>query len=181
MKVYAMIADGTEEIECLCVVDVLRRAGIGVTLTSVCGKRVVSSHGIEISADAVIDDVDMSDADMIFIPGGMPGTLKLAQCDKLIASVKAALQCGKRVAAICAAPAHVLGANGLLRGKRAVCYPGHEGLMQGCVQCDERVVTDGLITTAKGMGCSLELGLEIVKLLAGEECAKTVSASVLAR
>lgn len=181
MKVYAMIADGTEETECLCVIDILRRAKIDATLVSVCGKRVVCSHGIEVTADAVIGDVDFCDADMIFLPGGMPGTLRLAECDKLVDAVKTALDGGRRVAAICAAPARVLGANGLLRGKRAVCYPGHEEFMQGCVPCDDRVVTDGLITTAKGMGCSLELGLELVKLLKGDDRAAEIASSVLAR
>ncbi len=178
-KVYAMIADGTEEVECLGVADVLRRAGVNTELVSVGGKTVTGSHGIVITADRTLDGTDLSVADMLFIPGGIPGTNVLAQCDKLIAAIGAALSDGKRVAAICAAPALVLGANGYLKGKKAVCFPGYEDKMLGAeVVRGARVVTDGNITTARGLGCALELGVELVRLIVGDKQADDIAAKI---
>ena len=122
-KVYAMIADGTEEVECLAVVDLLRRSKIDTVLVAAKEDReVVTSHGIRIQADAAVGEVDFSDADVIFLPGGMPGSVHLSQCEPLIQALKAQNQAGKRIAAICAAPAVVLGHHGLLRGKRGSSY-----------------------------------------------------------
>lgn len=173
-KVYAMIADGTEETECLSVVDVLRRAGIETELVSVGGPTVISSHGVRITADRTVEGTDLTAADMIFVPGGMPGTERLAACGKLVCAIGDLLKQGKRVAAVCAAPALVLGANGFLRGKQAVCFPSPEFekfMKDAEVIAGARVVTDGNITTARGLGCCLELGLELVKLLVDETAA----------
>lgn len=173
-----MIADGTEEVECLAVVDILRRAGVETELVSACGKTVVGSHGITITADRVADD--LGGADLLFVPGGKVGSEKLAACEPLVEAIGETLRRGARVAAICAAPALVLGAHGFLRDRRAVCYPGFEARMLGATVVAERVVTDGNITTARGMGCSIELGIELVRLLVGEETAKKIAASVIA-
>lgn len=178
-KVYAMIADGTEEVECLTVVDLLRRAGVSVVLTSVGGKQIVGSHKIVIQADATVDEVDLTDADLIFLPGGMPGSEHLAACEKLTDAIGKQLKSGKRVAAICAAPAVVLGAHGFLRGKSATCYPGFEGGCSGAaVAIGERVVTDGNITTSRGLGCAVDLGLELIGLLVGETAAQSVKNAI---
>lgn len=178
-KVYAMIADGTEEIECLAVVDLLRRAKINVVIVSVDGKTVFGSHGVGIVADAVAADVDLADSDLIFLPGGMPGSEHLAACKKLIDAIGAQLAAGKRIAAICAAPAVVLGANGFLRGRNAVCYPGFERGMTGAkVAAGARVVTDGNITTSRGPGCAIDLGLELIKLLAGGQVEQAVKSGI---
>lgn len=171
MKVYAMIANGTEEVECLAVVDVLRRAGISVALVSAEQTRdIVSSHNVKITADFTADEVELAEADALFVPGGMPGSNRLAACDKLITALKYMNSRGKLIAAICAAPAVVLGANGLLDNKRAVCFPGFEDRLSGAkLISGARVVTDGNIVTARGLGCAIELGLELVRLLAGED------------
>lgn len=160
-----MIADGTEETECLAVVDILRRAGIDTAVVSIDGITVTSSHGIKITVDEVISQTDFSDADLLFIPGGMPGSRRMGECKPLIAAIKNTLKRGGRVAAICAAPALVLGANGFLRGVKATCFPDFETQMTDCVYSTERVATDGSITTARGLGCAIELGLELVRLL----------------
>lgn len=171
-KVYAMIADGTEEVECLAVVDLLRRSNIETVLVAAKDSReVVTSHGIRIQADAAADEADFSDADVIFLPGGMPGSVHLSQCGSLIQALKAQDQAGKRIAAICAAPAVVLGHHGFLRGKRATCFPGFEEELNGAIVVDQGVVTDGNITTAKGLGVALDLGLELVRLLIDEKTA----------
>ena len=97
-KVYAMIADGTEEVECLAVVDLLRRSKIDTVLVAAKEDReVVTSHGIRIQADAAVGEVDFSDADVIFLPGGMPGSVHLSQCEPLIQALKAQNQAGKRL------------------------------------------------------------------------------------
>ena len=178
-KVYAMIADGTEEVECLAVVDLLRRARIDTELVSVGKKNIVSSHKVAITADKTVGEVDLTSADLIFLPGGMPGSEHLAECAPLISAIDKQLKSGKRVAAICAAPAVVLGANGLLRGKKAVCFPGFE---DGCIGAEimrgARVVTDGNITTSRGMGCAVDLGLELIALLVGKDTAKKIKDAI---
>ncbi|MDE6201272.1 MAG: DJ-1/PfpI family protein [Clostridiales bacterium] len=178
-KVYAMIADGTEEVECLAVVDLLRRAGIDTALVSVDGKQIVGSHKINVQADLIVGQVDLTAADLIFLPGGMPGSEHLAACASLMSAIDKQIKSGKRVAAICAAPAVVLGANGYLRGKKATCYPGFEGDCTGAtVDIAARVVTDGNITTARGLGCAVDLGLELIRLLVGDGVAQKVKSAI---
>ena len=178
-KVYAMIADGTEEVECLAVVDVLRRAGIDAPLVSVGKQQIKGSHGIIINADMTVDKIDFASCDMIFLPGGMPGATNLASCAPLMRGIEHALNNGKRVAAICASPAVVLGENGYLKGSKAICYPGFEnGLKSAVVMNGARVVTDGNITTARGLGCAVELGLEIIALLLGKAKAEQIKTAI---
>lgn len=178
-KVYAMIADGTEECELLNVVDILRRAGVDTEIVSVSGKTVTSSHGVVISADRTVGEVELADCDLLFIPGGMPGSKNLAECGKLVSAVSDMIKSGKRVVAICAAPALVLAEHGFLEGKRATCFPSFEDRMCGATVTGTRVETDGLITTARGLGCSIELGLEIVSLLCGAELSAQISKKIV--
>ena len=178
MKVYAFMADGTEETECLAVADVLVRGGVEVTLVSVSDKKeIVSSHGITVVCDAVIGDVDCSDADALFLPGGMPGTRNLAACGKLENMLEDAAKEGRRLAAICAAPS-VLGRLGLLIGRRATCFPGFEGELTGAAYTGEGVVTDGNVTTARGLGYALDLGLELLALLTTKDNAAHVKSAI---
>lgn len=175
----AFIANGTEEGELINVVDILRRADIDVVLVSVDGKTVESSHGVKLVADALIDEVDLSGVDLLFAPGGMPGSRRLGECAPLVELIKKALKANIRVSAVCAAPALVLGRNGFLNGRRGICFPGFEADMTGCeVESGARVVTDGLITTARGLGCAIDLGLELVGLLVGELKAREVKSKI---
>lgn len=168
-KVYALIADGSEEVECLAVVDVLRRTGIETVLVAAKDtKEVVSSHQIPIRADQIISDTDFSDGDVIFVPGGMPGSENLSACEPLIAALRQAAADGRRIAAICAAPSVVLGRHGFLKGKTATCHPGFEEGLIGAAHTKQGVVTDGNITTARGVGYAIDLGLELVRLLEGQ-------------
>lgn len=183
--VYVFLADGFEEIEALAPVDLLRRAGVEVETVSIkTGEKVVNgARGISVNANITIDEVDLTKASMLVLPGGMPGTLNLLACDKLMAMVDEYAKSGdnnKRVAAICAAPAKLLGARGLLEGKKAICYPGMESELLGATVTFEPAVTDGNITTSRGMGTAVEFGLELVKLLCGEEKAKQLRESVVA-
>lgn len=178
-KVYAMIADGTEEVECLAVVDILRRSGIETVLVSVNETaEVTSSHKVRLLADATVEETDFSDGDVIFVPGGMPGSEHLSSCKKLIDALRQAAEEGRRIAAICAAPAVVLGRHGFLEGRTATCFPGFEKELLGAVHTEQGVVTDGNITTARGLGYAVDLGLELVKLLEGEEKSEDIRSRI---
>ena len=177
-KVYACMAEGLEEVECLAAVDVMRRAGLEVTLVAMGETReVTGSHHITVTADARFDEVSLLDADCLFLPGGMPGTKHLAAHEGLCSALKQAAAEGKHLAAICAAPS-VFGGLGLLRGKKATCYPGFEEKLEGAVYTKQGVVTDGNITTARGLGYALDLGLELVRILINEEKAASIKAGI---
>ena len=125
-RVGIFFADGFEEIEGLTVVDILRRAGIDISMISINGKKkVTGAHGIALDTDEDIVQCDPDKLDMLVLPGGMPGTTNLAACEKLTEALKKADQEKRGIAAICAAPS-MLGDLGFLKGKKAVCYPGFE-------------------------------------------------------
>lgn len=169
-KVYAFVSDGMEEVECLAVCDVLIRAGVEVKLVSIMGrKEVTGSHGFWITADLLFEEIT-DDADVLFLPGGLPGTDHLRAHAGLGEMLKAHASSGKRLAAICAAPS-VLGELGLVKDHRVTCFPGFEDKMEGAVCTGLGVVTDRLISTGRGMGYSMDLGLELVRLLVNEKTA----------
>lgn len=177
--VYAFFADGMEEIEGLAVVDVLRRAGIETQMISITDKReVTGSHNITCYTDECIQNIDIDKADVLFLPGGMPGTLKLAACQPLMEAVQQFYDNGKRLAAICAAPS-ILGELGILQGKKATCYPGFEDKLKGAEYLTDKVVTDGTVTTGRGMGAAIELGLELVRILKGETAAEELKEKII--
>lgn len=172
------LADGFEEVEALCPLDILRRAGVEVTTVGVGRDVIRGAHGITVFAD--IPDTMYRDAnpEMIILPGGMPGAKNLDECRTVDAALRAAHRKGAFVAAICAAP-FVLGKRGMLEGKRAVCYPGFEDELVGAVVDGERtVVRDGRVITAKGMGAAFEFGLELVRALRDDETAEKIRNSV---
>lgn len=177
-KVYAYLAEGLEEVECLAVVDVLRRSGVDVTMVSITGaKEITGSHGIKFMADALFEEANSDAADVLFLPGGMPGTNHLKAHEGLKAAIEKANKQGRRVAAICAAPS-VLGSMGLLKGRTATCYPGFEDQLTGVSYTSQGVVTDGNITTSRGLGYALDLGLELIRLLQGPQQAQKIAASI---
>lgn len=176
MKVTTFLTEGFETVEALAVVDILRRAKITVDMVSITGKRrVTSAQLITVEADTLFEEATFDDSDVLFLPGG-PGHQSYLEHAELLELIKKHCVEGKRVAAICAAPS-ILGKLGLLEGKKAVCFPGFEKDLKGAKVLVDRVVTDGNITTSKGMGTSLDLGLELVRLLAGQECAMSLSDS----
>ena len=164
-KVYIFLADGFEEIEALTVVDVLRRANIEISMVSVTGSELVTgAHGITTLADLKFEDTDYRDADMLVLPGGMPGTENLSKHDGLSRLLKEFHGKGKDLAAICAAP-KILGTKGFLTGKNATCYPGNEESLLGARYQDADVVADGNIVTSRGMGTAIDFSLALVKKL----------------
>lgn len=178
-RVYAFLADGFETVEALAVVDVLRRANVAVDTVSIMGRYDVNSaQNVTVKADKLIEEIDFAAGTMIFLPGGLPGTTNLAGCEVLEKNIIAYDDAGKRIAAICAAPS-ILGDLGLLKGRAATCYPGFEARLTGAT-AGGRVVTDGNITTGVGMGAAVEFGLELVRLLKGEDVSKRVHDAIIA-
>lgn len=177
-RVYIFLAEGFEEIEGLTVVDLLRRAEIEAVMVSITRNiQVTGSHRIAVTADALFEEIEYSDADLLVLPGGMPGTLHLQEHKGLERLLKKAVSDGTKVAAICAAP-RVLGIQGLLQGKDATCYPGSEEFLTGARIIDSEVVCDGNITTSKGMGTAIDFSLSLIKTLKGGEEAARIAQSI---
>ncbi len=177
--IYFFLAEGFEEIEALCPIDLLRRAGLEVTTVGVGGKEICGSHKIKVEADILDTEYNDKAPELIFLPGGMPGTLNLKASDTVMRAIKDAVACDAYIAAICAAPM-ILGELGLLRDKEAICYPGFEDELKGAKISDKRVVRDGKILTAKGMGAALDFGLMIVELFRGKQKADDLRHAVIA-
>lgn len=166
---YIFLADGFEEIEALAPLDILRRACMPVQTVSIMGNRTVTgAHGARIEADLMLGDEDMSAAEWLILPGGMPGATNLAACEPLNDLLKAQNERGGKIAAICASPAVVLAPLGILNGLDATCYPGmatDSSLINW--KEDEPVVSTNTVITAHGPGASLLFGLTIAAVSTG--------------
>ncbi len=178
-KVLIFMAEGHEEIEALTVVDLLRRAGIEIEMVSITGnKKVPGAHGITTYCDKLIENTDFESADMLVLPGGMPGTLNLELCEPLMDQVHGFNTSKKGLAAICAAPT-VLGKAGILNGKKATCYPGMEKDLVGAEFSTDPVCHDGHIITSRGLGTAIPFALEIIKTFTDEATAEQIAKSVV--
>lgn len=178
---FLFLAAGFEEIEALTAVDVLRRAGMPVKTVSITSAlQVTGAHGITVTADVLFDNTLFRDPAWLLLPGGMPGATNLHDFAPLEGLLKrqAASRSG-RIAAICAAPAVVLGQEGLLKGKKATCYPGFEHLLKGAEHLDLPVVVDGKFVTANGPASAMHWALSIVELEKGRAAAEEVGAGML--
>mgnify|MGYP002869885193 CR=1 FL=1 len=165
-KVYVFLANGFEDVEALIPVDVLRRGGVDVVTVSASGEQIVeSAHGVSIQADILFEEGDFSDADLLMLPGGMPGASNLYEHEGVCAAVKSQFAAGKKVAAICAAPAVVLAQLGILDGKRATCYPGFEQMLTKGEYTGDLVNVDGLVTTAEGPAAAFPYAYELLTQL----------------
>lgn len=178
-KVSIFLAPGFEEVEALTPIDLLRRAGAQVTIVSIGEEKAVTgSHQITVTADKLFKEMDFSDQDMLILPGGQPGTNNLKACKKLRDLLENANNQEKLLAAICAAPT-VFGDMGLLKGKKATCYPGCEdGLIEAEYMTD-RVVTDGNITTSRGVGTAIPFALSLIEQLFGKEKSGEIRTSII--
>ena len=178
-KVYEFLANGFEEIEGLAPVDILRRGGVEVVTVSITGKREVqSSHGITILADTTFEEGGrFDDADILLLPGGMPGSTNLNAHDGVRDAIRRQYESGKRVGAICAAPM-VLGSLGILKGKRATCSPGFEKYMTGAEYTGELFTVDGNIITGEGPAATLPYAYKILSFFIGEEKSRVLQAKM---
>ena len=181
-KVFVFFADGCEEVEALAPVDMLRRAGADVTVVGVRAKTQVSSHGISVNTDVALSELGTEkDFDMLVLPGGIPGTNYLDASKEVDAYVSRAVKEGKFIGAICAAPSIVLGSRNILDKKKATCYPGMEPGMKGHIPTDKKVVVDGNIITASGVGVSVEFGLALVGALYGKKVQDDLAKKVVSK
>jgi|GEM_PF-7916 len=178
-KVYIFLAAGFEEVEALTAVDLLRRAGVEVCMVSIMDQLAVTgAQGITVRAEKLYKEIDPCGADLLLLPGGQPGTTNLGDYEPLTELLKAWNKEGKKLAAICAAPT-VFGGLGLLEGKRATCYPGCERQLTGAQAVTDRVVTDGNITTSRGVGTAISFSLELIKILVSSEKAEEIRTAIV--
>lgn len=178
-KAFVFLATGFEEVEATGTIDVLRRGEIDTTVVSITGNlKVAGAHGLALVADTLFEETDFSEADALILPGGMPGSNNLNAFEPLKELLVKHYNQGKVVAAICAAPL-VLGGLGLLKGRRATCYPSFEPQLIGATITGEPAVIDGNVVTGKGPGLVFDFALALVKVLNGKPMAEEVANGLL--
>ena len=177
--IYVHFAEGTEEIEFVTIIDLLRRSSLDAVSVSITGKtKVTGAHGIIIETDTTFEEANYDDCDMIVLPGGMPGTLHMAEHSGLTDMIKSFNEKGRSLAAICAAPMVFAGC-GILSGKKAVIYPGMEEYLGEAEVSDKRVQTDGNIITSQGPGTAMEFALEIIRTVKGSAASDEIKKELL--
>ena len=177
-KVYVFLADGFEDVEALIPIDVLRRGGVDVTTVSISDFPLVNSaHGVNVEADIMIEQGDFSDADLIFLPGGMPGATNLFANKDVCKAVVDQYAAGKKVAAICASPAVVLAPLGILEGKKATCYPGFENVLaeNNATYTGDLFTVDGNVTTGEGPAAAFPFAYELLSQLVNKQTADQIA------
>ena len=179
--VYMLLGTGFEETEAVAPLDLLRRAVVEILTVGLNGKNVAGSHGIVVEADITIGEMDLTDMEMIIIPGGLGGVASLRACGAALEALRFGWENGKFVAAICAGPT-VLADLGITDGLCATCYPGHEKFMGSAkMQENAAVVTDGKLITGTSAGCAIPFGLALVEALKGKEVAETIKKQIVIR
>lgn len=178
-KIAVQIASGFEEIEAISIIDVLRRAEFEVVVVSTTGSiEVTGSHNITIKTDALFETINYAEIDMIVLPGGMPGANNLKNHKKLQDQILDFHANGKPLGAICAAPL-VLGSLGVLKNKKATCYPGFEDQLTGATVTGKNVEISDKVITGKGAGVAIEFALGVVELLQGADKANELAAKMV--
>ena len=175
-KVYVFLADGFEDVEALIPIDVLRRGGVEVvTISTTLFPMVESAHGVNIEADLQFDQADYSDADLLMLPGGMPGASNLFAHEGVREALMAQFKAGKKIAAICASPAVVLAPLGILDGKKATCYPGFESALEKATYTGDLVTVDGKTTTGEGPAAAFPYAYELLSQLVDKATADQIA------
>jgi len=179
-RVVVPLAEGFEEIEAVCVIDVLRRAKVDVVLAAVQGDDVAGAHGITLGSDACLADLSPDDFDLLVLPGGEPGTTHLAADATVAAWLEHFIGAGKPIGAICAAP-RILAAHKVLQQTAATSHPSVESLLRqaGALYQQDRVVRSGHIITSRGPGTALEFSLALLDVLGKGQEAQRLRASML--
>ena len=179
--VYMLLGTGFEETEAVAPLDLLRRAGVQILTVGINGKHIAGSHGIVVEADITIGEMDLTNMEMIIIPGGLGGVASLRASEAALAALRFGWENRKYVAAICAGPT-ILADLGITDGLCATCYPGHEKYMGSAkMQENAAVVTDGKLITGTSAGCAIPFGLALVEALKGKEAAETIKKQIVIR
>lgn len=174
MKVYVMLSEGFEIAEAMVPIDILRRARVEVKTVSIGENQIVtSSNGTPVVADLILVQNDVCDGDMLFLPGGMPGSMNLRDSQPVAEVIKKYHKAGKWLSAVCAAPM-VYGLMGIMEGEKATCYPGFEKDLLGAEFQKKTAVRSGQFITGCGAGAVFALGREMVAALVGEDTADAV-------
>jgi len=177
-KAVILLAEGFEEIEALTPADVLRRADFEVELMSIGKKEVTGAHKITVVADSLFSIDKALTADLLILPGGMPGASNLDKFSPIDNLIENYINSNKHIAAICAAPM-IIGKRGYLKGKDAVCYPGYENDLKGANIKKDAVVIDGKIITAQGVGAAMEFSLKLVEMFNTKEKAEELASKMV--
>ena len=179
--VYLLLGTGFEEMEAIAPLDLLRRAGVEVLTVGITGKTVFGSHNIGIEADITIDQMDLTNLEMIILPGGLGGVTSARASKPALDALDFAWKNGKYVAAICAGPT-VLADLQITDGKNATCFPGCEGGMGSANMIPNTAcVRDGKLITGTSAGCAIPFGLALVEVLKGKEAADAVASQIVIR
>lgn len=179
--VLVPIADGTEEIELMCIVDVLRRAGARVTLAAIANTTISASRRVSINADTTLEQCKDMEFDLIALPGGMPAAEAFRDCPTLITMLRKQAAASKLYAAVCASPAVVLHTHDLIGDKKATCHPACAEPLAGNPGLNQRVVVDGNLITSQAPGTSLEFALKLTEILVNKEMADKIATAMLVK
>jgi len=178
--VYMFLGTGFEETEAIAPLDLLRRAGVDVKTVGLNGPVITGGHGFGVAADIQIAELDISDADMVILPGGLGGVASIRACAPAMEAIRTVWERGKFCAAICAGPT-VLSDLGITDGKNATCYPGCEDSMGSASILCEAAVRDGNLITGTSAGCAIPFGLKLIEALKGEAEAQRIAAQIVIR
>ena len=178
--VYMFLGTGFEETEAIAPLDLLRRAGVEIATVGLNGKVIYGGHGIGVEADLEIGQLDLTNLEMVILPGGLGGVASIKGCSAAMDAIRFAYENGKFVAAICAGPT-ILASLGITDGKHATCYPGCEEQMGNAIMEDAAAVTDGKIITGTSAGCAIPFGLQLIAALKGQEAADTIAKQIVIR
>lgn len=178
--VYMLLGTGFEETEAVAPLDLLRRAGVNVATVGINGKIIYGSHGIGIEADLELSQMDLTNLEMIILPGGLGGVASIKASGAALDAVRFAWENGRYVAAICAGPT-VLAQLGITDGKKVTCFPSCAEQMGNAVLLTQAAVTDGTVITGTSAGCAIPFGLALIAALKGQEAADAIEKQIVIR
>ena len=178
--VYMLLGTGFEETEAIAPLDLLRRAGVSIATVGINGKIIYGGHGIGVEADMEIGEMDLTNLEMVILPGGLGGVASIKASEAAMDAVRFAYENDKFVAAICAGPT-ILAQLGITDGKNATCYPGCEPQMGSANMICSAAVTDGKVITGTSAGCAVSFGLALIAALKGQEAAEAIAQQIVIR
>lgn len=171
--VYILLGTGFEEVEAITPCDILRRGGVEVKLVGVNGRVVTGGHGVAVGCDLTIDELELADAEMLVLPGGLGGVKSVGESKAATDALQKAWNDGKYVCAICAGPT-VLAKLGITKGREVTCYPGCEPEMGDCRQTGKKAVRDGKLITGQAAGAAADFGFLLLETLEDRQTAETI-------